>query len=130
MLNITYKHLQDPVKLGWFSLAQWMQLAVCGLLAYALSTLLPLPDMWALSIAITISGSPVAAAMVAMQADFDVIAFTLAAVRWSRRRRHYLPGTDPTIAPAGYRLLAPVDSEPVDPLAAATVSLRPDALWD
>jgi hypothetical protein len=128
MLNITYKHLQDPVKLGWFSLAQWMQLAVCGLIAYALSTVLPLPDLWALSIAITICGSPVAAAMVAMQADFDVLAFTRAAVRWTRRRRHYLPGADPSGSPTGYHLLVPI--APDAPDALAQVILKPDALWD
>ncbi|RKQ90498.1 hypothetical protein C8N24_0303 [Solirubrobacter pauli] len=130
MLNITYKHLQDPVKLGWFSLAQWMQLGVCGLLAYGLSTVLPLPDMWSLSLAITICGAPVAAAMVAMQADFDVLAFTLAAARWTRRRRHYLPGTNPAATPAGYHLLMPDAIDAPDPLADATVTLRADTLWD
>lgn len=130
MLNITYKHLQDPIKLGWFSLAQWAQLAVCGLLAYGVSTILPLPDMWSLSVAITICGSPAAAAMVAMQADFDVFAFALAAVRWTRRRRHYLPGTDPAITPAGYRLIAPQALEPAEARVSATVALRPEDLWD
>jgi hypothetical protein len=130
MLNITYKHLQDPVKLGWFSLAQWAQLVVCAALAYAVSRLLPLPSEWSLSLAITICGAPATAAMVAMQADFDVLAYSLAALRWYRSRAHYLPGADPHLEPAGYRVTLPqADSDQPVAVSAAPV-LRTDALWD
>jgi hypothetical protein len=128
MLNVTYKHLQAPVKLGWLSLVQWTQLVVCAAVAYGVSKLLPLPGQWSLSVAITICGAPAAAAMVAMQADFDVVAFSRAALRWYRRRRHYLPGTDPDATPAGYHLLAPEQVH--DPATSAAAVLRPDALWD
>ena len=129
MLNITYKHLQDPVKLGPFSFVQWTQLAICGLLAYGVSKLLPLPAEWSLSFGITICGTPAAAAMVAMQADFDVLAFTLAVARWYRKRGRYLPGADPNSQRPGYRLT--VAHEDVTDHARVTVDpLRAHALWD
>jgi hypothetical protein len=78
----TYRHLEDRIRLGGLRLGQWTQLLVCGLAAYALSRLLPLPGSWSLSVAVTVCGLPAAGAIAFMSADFDVLGWGRAAVRW------------------------------------------------
>jgi hypothetical protein len=129
MFNITYKHLEDPVKLAGLSLLQWAQLLVCVIAAYGLSKLLPLPDQWALSVAVTFCGMPAAAAVVAMQADFDVAAYVGAVLRWYRHRSTYQAGANPNDLPAGYHVATPA-SVPATEAAAAVFDLRPDELWN
>jgi hypothetical protein len=86
----TYKHLEDRIRLGGLTLGQWAQLLGCALAAYALSTLLPLPGSWSLSVAVTVCGLPAAAAIAFMSADFDVVGLARAAVRWRRGPRRYI----------------------------------------
>jgi hypothetical protein len=90
-MHPTYKHLEDRIRLGGLTLGQWTQLLVCGLAAYALSTLLPLPASWSVSVAVTICGLPAACAIAFMSADFDVLGGVRAAVRWRRAPMVY-PG--------------------------------------
>jgi hypothetical protein len=89
----TYKHLEDRIRLGGLTLGQWTQLLACGLAAYALSTLLPLPGSWSLSVAVTVCGLPAAAAVAFMNADFDVVQGVRAAVRWRRGPTLYRAAT-------------------------------------
>jgi hypothetical protein len=78
----TYKHLEDRIRLGGLALGQWAQLLACGVAAYVLSTLLPLPGSWSVSVAVTVCGLPAAGAITFMSADFDVVGWARAAVRW------------------------------------------------
>jgi len=128
-MNTTYKHLDDPIRLAGLSLMQWAQLLACMLAAYATSKLLPLPGEWALSVSITLCGLPAAAAMVAMSADFDVAAYTLAAIRWYRHRTRYLPGTDPDKLPTGYHVHRPVGTDSDSPDRPGAAALALDSLW-
>jgi hypothetical protein len=120
-MHPTYKHLGDRVRLGGLTLGQWTQLLACALPAYALSTLLPLPGSWSLSVAVTVCGLPAAGAIAFMSADFDVVGLARAAVRWQRSRKRY----------AGSALLSHAETAPGS--AADRVSvIRFDAegLWD
>jgi hypothetical protein len=89
----TYKHLEDRIRLGGLTLGQWTQLLVCGLAAYALSTLLPLPGSWSLSVAVTVCGLPAAAVIAFMSTDFDVVQGLQAVVRWRRAPMLYRAAT-------------------------------------
>ena len=89
-MHPTYKHLEDRIRLGGLTLGQWTQLLACALAAYALSTLLPLPGSWSLSVAVTVCGLPAAGAIAFMSADFDVVGLARAALRWRRCPRRYV----------------------------------------
>ena len=107
-INPTYKYLQAQIKLGAFTLWQWTQLVLCACLAFAIQTILPLPGSWSLSVAITLAGLPAAAAIGAMSMDFDVLAYTRAWVRWTRRRgRRWQPGHNPRTPTSGYVVQPP-----------------------
>lgn len=88
-MHPTYKHLEDRIRLGGLTLGQWTQLLVGGLAAYVLSTLLPLPGSWSLSVAVTVCGLPAADAIAFMSADFDVLGWARAAVTWLRSAKRY-----------------------------------------
>jgi len=112
-INPTYKHLQAHIKLGGFTIWQWAQLVACACLAFALQSVLPLPGSWSLSVAITLAGLPAAAAIGAMSMDFDVLAYTRAWVRWSRRRgRRWAPGHNPHAPAPGYVIHPTVPPSP------------------
>jgi hypothetical protein len=118
----TYKHLDDRIRLAGLTLGQWTQLLGCALAAYALSTLLPLPGSWSLSVAVTVCGLPAAGAIAFMSADFDVLGLARAAMRWWRGPRRFIacaPGEvrlrEAVRASESRRSLSPFD---------------PDALWD
>ena len=112
MLNPTYKHLEEPVKLAGLSYWQWVQLMALIGLAYAISKLLPLPGQWGLSIAITVCGMPAIAAIVAMEVDFDVVGYLRAAIKWLRVRTRHEAGADRDAPSPGYRLRVSVSTLP------------------
>src|SRR4051794_40217222 len=99
-MHPTYKHLEDCIRLGGLSLSQWAQLTVCALAAYALSRVLPLPGSWSVSVAVTLCGLPAAAAMAAMQHDFDLVVWARAAARFARSPRVYV-GSQPQAVDVG-----------------------------
>jgi hypothetical protein len=116
----TYKHLEDRIRLGGLSLRQWAQLLVCAVAAYALSTLLPLPGSWSVSVAVTACGLPAAGAIAFMSADFDVVAWMRAAVRWRRAPKCY----------AGSDLAAARDPIGTCTVGVAERAFDAEALWD
>lgn len=95
----TYKHLEDRIRLGGLTLGQWTQLMACGLAAYALSTLLPLPGSWSLSVAVTVCGLPAAAAIAFMNTDFDVLGVVRAAFRSRRTPGRFTGGAAGEVHP-------------------------------
>lgn len=115
----TYRHLEDRIRLGGLTLGQWAQLVACGLAAYALSTLLPLPGSWSLSVAVTVCGLPAAVAIAFMSADFDVGALVRAAVRWQRAPRRYVGSTART-----------TPTEERDTWSAPASAFDAESLWD
>ena len=120
-MHPTYKHLEDRIRLGGLTLGQWTQLLACGLAAYALSTLLPLPGSWSLSVAVTVCGLPAAGAIAFMSADFDVLGWARAAVRWRRSPTRYV-GTAAVDRAGG-------DAAVVG-ISRSARAFDPESLWD
>jgi hypothetical protein len=118
VVHPTYKHLEDRVRLAGLTLGQWSQLLICGLAAYALATLLPLPSSWSVSVAVTACGLPAASAITFMSADSDVCRWLRAAVRWRRAPRRYL-GADAAAGSPVSQVMAPESG-----------AFESEALWD
>ena len=73
MRHPTYKHLEAPLRLGSFSLAQWAQIAAAGIAAAAFGAYLsPLPTTATIFVAIVGAGLPVALSYGAMGLEFSV----------------------------------------------------------
>lgn len=130
----TYRFLNRKIRMAGLPIWQWAQVLVGLLIAFLVSRLLAvvMPSSWAMSIAITIAGMPLAAAIVAMEADFDVPAYLRAAVSWKRGPKLLLPGTDPAGDYAGYQLTTAPDAAPAVARAAG-VALTPtdmEDMWD
>ncbi|HEY4280369.1 MAG TPA: hypothetical protein VGM91_19260 [Conexibacter sp.] len=133
MFLSTYRFLDRKIRIGYLAWFQWVQVAIAVFLALGLSKAFGLfmPQMWALSTALTIAGLPVAAAIAAMESDFDVPAYLAAAISWRRGPKLLLPGADPAAAYAGYQLTT-TDYAPAA-AAHAVATLTPndmEALWD
>jgi hypothetical protein len=120
-VHTTYKHLEDRIRLGGLTLGQWIQLLVCGLAAYALSTLLPLPGSWSVSVAVTVCGLPAAGAIAFMSADFDVLAWGRAGVRWWRSPKRFA-GTA--------RVYGTVGDMPASGRSASVPAFDVECVWD
>ncbi len=89
-MHPTFKHLEDRIRLGGLALGQWAQLLICGVAAYLLSTLLPLPGSWSVSVAVTVCGLPAARAIAFMSADFNMLGWVRAAATWHGTRARYV----------------------------------------
>jgi hypothetical protein len=126
--NVTYKHLEGRTVVGAFSLAQWAQLlagAVLGLV-FAIS-LSPLPTGPTIFVACLLPGLPLAASYGAMGLEFSLAQGVMAAWRFWRRPRRYLPGPGRTAA--GY--LTEVNPQPnPEGRPAGVGGGRLEGLWD
>ena len=132
-LNPTYKHLEDKLRLGPFSLGQWAQLLTAALAALVFAVYLsPLAPQATISVAILVAGIPFAVSYAAMGAEFSVGEMAGAALRFYRSPRRYRPG--PGTPQAGYRVepneraagvSEPAASEPGEPLEGGE-----QPLWD
>ena len=120
-MHPTYKHLEDRIRLGGLTVGQWTQLLVCGLAAYALSNLLPLPGSWSLSVAVTVCGLPAAGAIAFMSADFDVLGWGRAVVSWQRTHKHF---------PGAVRIDATAGDAAVVAGSGRAAAFDPESLWD
>lgn len=60
LIHPTYRHLDRAIRLAGLPLAHWAAIAASGVGAWLLAKLLPLPSSVALSIALTLTGTPVA----------------------------------------------------------------------
>lgn len=127
MRHPTYKHLEAPLRLGSFSLAQWAQIAVAVIAAAAFGAYLsPLPTTATIFVAIVGAGLPVALSYGTMGLEFSVAEFAAAAWRHWRRPRHYLPGASD--GSSGYVV---VDEPPGTTSGGPAQRLRErEPLWD
>jgi hypothetical protein len=127
VVNPTYKHLEQSLRVGRFSLGQWAQLLAAALAALGFGVYVsPLPPLPTVSVSVMVGGLPLALSYAAMGLEFSVLQFTVSVVGWARRPRRYLAG--PGRASAGYT----VQPEPAPPTErAVTVPSRElAALWD
>lgn len=123
----TYKHLEDKLRLGAFTLGQWAQIATAAALAAVFGIYVsPLPATATIFVSIVGAGLPVALAYGAMGLDFSVAQLAASAWRYWRAPRHYLPG--PGRSAIGYLVERPLDADRDEPQAPA--SGERGALWD
>lgn len=125
-MNSAYKHLETRLRIGELTLGQWAGI-VFGLVA-AISWgmyLSPFGAYVSLFTSVYLGGTPVMAAWVASQADFDLWQHLAAAARWRRGGHVFLSGAGSTAT--GYAVVAA-------PARAASIAAAPDldleALWN
>jgi hypothetical protein len=95
--NVTYKHLEGKTVVGAFSLTQWAQLLAGAVLGLVFAIYVsPLPTGPTIFIACLLPGLPLAASYGAMGLEFSLGQGMLAAWRFWRRPRRYLPGPGKT----------------------------------
>ena len=128
----TYKHLEDKVRLGPFTLGQWASLFVMALLG-ALFGLYwsPFPTKLTIIVSVYVGAGPPLAAYLLEGRDFDVWRTMLAVWVWARGEKHYLPGGGP-VPEAGYVVRVPppvVRPEPRAPGDAAALRNRLEEVW-
>ena len=100
----TYKHLETRLRLGAFSLAQWAQITTAGVAAAIFGGhLSPFPTQITIFVSLIVAGLPIAVSYGAMGLEFSVTQLVVAAWRYSRQPRRYLPGAEET--DVGYRVL-------------------------
>jgi hypothetical protein len=125
--NVTYKHLEGKTVVGAFSLHQWAQLLAGAVLGLVFAIYLsPLPTGPTIFIACLLPGLPLAASYGAMGLEFSLGQGVLAAWRFWRRPRRYLPG--PGQAATGYLTEPGPQGEPRRPGESAGAQL--EGLWD
>jgi hypothetical protein len=123
----TYKHLEARLRLGAFSVGQWAQITIAGVAAAVFGVYVsPLPTSATVFVTIVCAGLPVAVSYGAMGLEFSVGEFAVAAWRYWREPRRYLPG--PGGSAIGYVVQA------ADPAQAQAAPRQPRAseelLWD
>ena len=132
MRHVTYKHLEAKLRLGSFSLGQWAQISAAGALAAVFGVYVsPFPASVTMFASIVGAGLPIALSYGAMGLEFSVGQLAVAAWRYWREPRSYLPGPG---EPAR-RLSGPTRgrAHPRRPSAPTAVSCRRPAgepLWD
>jgi len=126
MRHPTYKHLEDRLRLGAFSLGQWAQITTAGIAAALFGGYVsPLPAQATIFVSIVGAGVPVAISYGAMGLEFSVAQFARAAWRYWRSPRRYLPGAgEPT---SGYIVLCDPAAEPPP---TGDVAAKGELLWD
>ena len=126
MRHPTYKHLEDRLRIGAFSLGQWAQITTAAIAAAVFGGYVsPLPAQATIFVSIVGAGVPVAISYGAMGLEFSVTHFIRAAWRYWRSPHRYLPGAgEPT---TGYIVLRDPAAEAAPAGAAAA---RGELLWD
>jgi hypothetical protein len=126
LIHPTYRYLDRAVRLAGLTLAQWAQLVGAGVGAWVLARVLPFSATYDLSVAIALTGMPVAASLAAGADTVHPVAQARAVLAWRRTAAIYLPGGGG--APDGYRTVAE------RPRTLATTTAAPvttvEELWD
>jgi hypothetical protein len=129
LVHPTYRHLGRPVTLIGLNRTQWV-IVLLGLAAtWALTSLLPMPTQWSLSVAGSLVGMPCALLFV-LTADSELsLRSILRGVRSWRRSAHVLlPDLDIATKPHGYELQAP-DTDLVNPGVSNATTPYLEDLW-
>jgi hypothetical protein len=128
VVNPTYKHLEQSLCVGRFSLGQWAQLLAAALVALGFGVYLsPLPPLPTVSVSVMVGGLPLALSYAAMGLEFSVLQFAASVAGWARRPHRYLAG--PGRDTAGYTV-HPKPIQSADETPARTPSTELAALWD
>lgn len=128
-MNQAYRHLEEPVKVGDFTLGQLAGFLMAAMVAMLWGFVIsPLPPVWSLFTAIYIGGLPAMAVLFASTTDFDVLRMLKAYIKFQRRPGRFLPGPG-QVEDCGYMVKKP----PVDRQRVVTSQndeiLIGEALW-
>ncbi len=109
-LHPTPRHLDDPLRLGPFTVAQWVLIAVCALCVWLCLELLPVwvPSQARLSFAATIIGVPIGLVWAGGGERSSIFELPVRAVLYAFSPREYIPG-QPSTGPLSLTL---VDGKP------------------
>ena len=128
-MNPAYRHLEEPVKVGDFTLGQIAGFLVAALLAMLWGFVIsPFPPMWSLFTAIYIGGLPAMAVFFASTTDFDVLRMLKAYIRFQRRPGKFLPGPG-RLEHAGYQVKRPAENRNSKSSTTTDDVLIGEALW-
>jgi hypothetical protein len=98
-VNAAFKHLEDRLRIGELTIAQWGWLTVGVTLALVWGFYLsPFGQLLTIFTAIYVAALPALAALFAGFTEFDLLGFARGAVRWWRDDGRYLPGEAPDVA--------------------------------
>lgn len=93
MRHPTYKHLEAKLRIGAFSVGQWMQITAAGVAAAVFGGYAsPFPTQVTIFVSIVGAGLPVAVSYGAMGLEFSVAQFVRAGWHYWREPRRFLPG--------------------------------------
>jgi hypothetical protein len=113
LANPTYKQLDASLRIGAFTLGQWAQVLVAGVLALLFAVYLsPLPVGPTIFVSVVFAGSPVALSCGAMAQEWSVVDALRAQWHWVADPRKYLPGPGQTAT--GYSVSAIVEQRADD----------------
>jgi hypothetical protein len=132
VVHPTYKHLEAKLRLGAFSLGQWAQIGLAGVLAAVFGVYVsPLPSTVTIFVSIVGAGLPVAVSYGAMGLDFSVGQFVGSAWRYWRSPRQYLPGAGTTAVGYVVEPTPAADASEVRPQRPSAGSgATTEGLWD
>jgi len=127
-MNPAYKHLEEPLKIGDFTLTQIAAFLIAAMVAMLWGFVIsPLPPMLSLFTAIYIGGLPAMAVLMASTTDFDAIRMVRSFYRFQRRPGRFLAGAGKV--KAGYVVIAPSKETKATRKPADEAALIVEALW-
>jgi hypothetical protein len=129
----TYKHLDDPLRPGGLTLAQWAAVVITALAAVVFGLYVsPFSTGITISLSILFAGLPAAISYAAGGFDLSPLDALRSVWHWNREAKHYVPSA--CVVAAGYVVLAAQRpggtrdrSQPVDP---ASTRRRLEEAWD
>jgi hypothetical protein len=95
-MNSAYKHLEAKLRVGEFTLGQWLGLFFGAITALTWGFYVsPFGTSLTLFSACYVGGLPAAAIFLAAMSEVDVVLIARSAVRWKREEGRYLAGPGP-----------------------------------
>ena len=129
MRHPTYKHLEARLRLGAFSIGQWAQITITGVVAALFGGYLsPFSASVTIFVCVVVAGLPVALSYGAMGVEFSVTRLAAAGWRYWRQPHRYLPGPGPDRS--GYVVHAHDDDRIDDHVTSGVRAEERAALWD
>ncbi|MBN8867303.1 MAG: hypothetical protein J0H98_07100 [Solirubrobacterales bacterium] len=128
-MNPAYRHLEEPVKVGDFTLGQLAGFLIAAMVAMLWGFVLsPFSPLLTLATSIYVGGLPAMAVFFASTTDVNVIRMVRAYVTFQRRPGRFLPGPG-RLETAGYVVKRPTRSPSREDADAMDEVLIGDALW-